>query len=175
MGYAQSDEQVREAILAQFPDLVLGAQGSSDNAKVINGGPDISVGLPVFDRNQGGIALAQATRGQLNAAYSARLASATGQVQATLAEMAQLSAQLATVERDLPAARQATDRAAQAFADSNLDERAYVDLVTIRFAKERELMTLQLALLDRQIALQTLIGAGLPAVGTAADGGAGRS
>ena len=176
MGYAQSDEQVREAILSQFPDLVLGAQSSSDNAKVINGGPIISVGLPVFDRNQGGVALAQATRGLLHAAYSARLVSATGQVQATLAEMEQLSAQLAAVERDLPTARQAADRAAQAFAGSNLDERAYVDLVTIRFAKERELMTLQLALLDRQIALQTLIGAGLPAVGSATDsGGAGRS
>ena len=55
-----------------------------------------------------------------------------------------------------------------AFGASNLDERSYVDLVTNRFAKEQEVMTLELALLDRQVALQTLIGAGLPAVHTLA-------
>jgi hypothetical protein len=33
-----------------------------------------------------------------------------------------------------------------------------------RFAKEQEVLTLQLALLDRQIAIQTLTGAALPSV-----------
>jgi outer membrane protein TolC len=169
MGYAQTDEQVRAAILSQFPDLVLGASGSSDNMSVINGGPSLSVGLPVFDRNQGAIAVAKATRAQLHADYAARLASATGQVEATLAEMGQLSAQLATARRDLPAARLAADNAVEAFGAANLDERGYVDLVVNRFTREQDIMTLELALLDRQIALQTLIGAGLPTVDTLSD------
>ncbi|WP_204272317.1 hypothetical protein, partial [Escherichia coli] len=35
-----------------------------------------------------------------------------------------------------------------------------------RFSKEQEAMTLETALIDRQVAIQTLIGAGLPAVDT---------
>ena len=47
-----------------------------------------------------------------------------------------------------------------------LDERAYVDLITNRFTKEQELATLRLALLDRQVAVSTLLGLGLPGVET---------
>jgi outer membrane protein TolC len=122
--------------------------------------------LPIFDRNQGNIAIARATRAQLNAAYSARLAAVTGEVGALLREMKQLSDQLAVVRADLPAARLAATRAAAAFGASNLDERSYVDLLTNSFTKEQEVMTLELALLDRQVALQTLVGADLPSIDT---------
>jgi outer membrane protein TolC len=167
MGYAQADEQLRQAILSQFPDLVLGGGVASDNSKVINAGPNIAVPLPIFDRGQGSIALARATRAQLHADYTARLKAATGQVEAMLAEMDQLAQQLAVVRRDLPAARAAADRAAQAFGTSTLDERSYIDLLSNRYTKEQDVMTLELALLDRQIALQTLLGIGLPAVDVA--------
>jgi outer membrane protein TolC len=164
MGYAAADENVRQAIQSQFPDLILGGVVASDNSRVINGGPNINIGLPIFDRNQGNVAIANATRAQLHDDYSARLATTIGQVGAMLAEMEQLSAQLAAARRDLPAARLAAERAQRAFGASNLDERAYVELVTNRFAKEEEIMTLELALLDRRIAVQTLVGSGLPIV-----------
>jgi len=174
LGYDAQDANVRVAILSQFPDLVLGASGSSDNGsagsvgsgRIVNGGPQATIGLPIFDRNQGNIAIANATRAQLHADYSARLAATVGQVGATLAEMDLLSQQLAIVRRDLPAARLAAQRAANAFGASNLDERSYVDLVTNRYIKEQEVATLEIALLDRQVALQTLLGIGLPAVNT---------
>lgn len=164
LGYAAADAQLRQAILSQFPDLVLGAAAASDNSKVINAGPTATLGLPIFDRNQGNVAIASATRAQLHADYAARLASAVGTVGALLAEIGQLEAQLAIARRDLPAARSAAERAQAAFGASNLDERGFVDLVTNRFAKEQDIMTLELALRDRQIALQTLVGDGLPAV-----------
>jgi outer membrane protein TolC len=164
MGYAAADEQVRQAILSQFPDLILGGSVSSDNSKVINGGPNATLGLPIFDRNQGNVAITTATRAQLHADYEARLAAAIGTVGAMLSEMEQLSAQLVVARRDLPAARLAAERAQAAFGASNLDERGYVDLVSNRFTKEQEIMTLELALLDRQIAIQTLVGDGLPTV-----------
>jgi outer membrane protein TolC len=164
MAYGQADEQVRQAVLSQFPDLVLGGAASSDNSKVINAGPNATLGLPIFDRKQGTIGIASATRTQLQADYTARLKAATGQVGAMLSEMEQLSGQLAVVRRDLPAARLAADRAVRAFGASNLDERGYIDLLSNRFSMEQDVMTLELALLDRQIALQTLVGAGLPAV-----------
>ncbi|WP_347400360.1 TolC family protein [Sphingomonas paeninsulae] len=162
LGYDAQDANVRVAILSQFPDLILGATASSDNSSVINGGPQATIGLPIFDRNQGNVAIANATRAQLHGDYSARLAAAAGQVGALLSEMDLLSEQLAIVRRDLPAARLAAERAANAFGASNLDERSYVDLVVNRYTKEQEVVTLELGLLDRQVALQTLVGAGLP-------------
>ena len=153
-------------MLSQFPDLILGATGSSDSSKVINVGPNAQVGLPLFDHNQGNIAIARATRAQLRAEYAARLTNATGEIGALLDEMAQLQRQLDLVERDLPAARLAASRAAAAFGAAALDERAYVDLITNRFTKEQELATLRLALLDRQVAVSTLLGLGLPGVET---------
>jgi outer membrane protein TolC len=166
LGYAAQDANVRVAILSQFPDLILGGSASSDNSRVINGGPQATIGLPIFDRNQGNVAIANATRAQLYEDYSARLAAATGQVGALLSEMEQLSQQLAIVRRDLPAAQLAAERAANAFGASNLDERSYVDLVVNRYTKEQEIVTLELGLLDRQVALETFVGAGLPAVDT---------
>lgn len=169
MGYAAADEQLRQAIVAQFPDVVLGGSVSSDSSKVINSGPNVAIGLPIFDHNQGNVAITRATRAQLHADYAARLATAVGTVGALLREMEQLSAQLAVARRDLPAARSAADRAQAAFGASNIDERGYVDLVYNRFAKEQEIMTLELGLLDRQVAIQTLVGDGLPTVDLRAD------
>jgi outer membrane protein TolC len=165
-GYAAQDETFRAAILAQFPDFVLGGQVASDNSKVINGGPTVSLGLPIFDRNQGNVAIAKATRAQLGAEYAARLAATIGEVGGLINELEQMRAQLAIVQRDLPAARVAAERAGNAFGASALDERAYVDLVTNRFTKEQEVQTLTLGLLDRQVAIEALLGIGLPGVDT---------
>ncbi|MGR6327486.1 TolC family protein [Sphingomonas sp. XXL09] len=165
-GYLAQDETLRAAILAQFPDLILGGGASSDSSRVVNAGPNAQLGLPLFDRNQGNVAIARATRAQLQAEYAARLAATTGEVGALLGEMAQLQRQLMIVERDLPAARAAATRAAAAFGAAALDERAYVDLITNRFAKEQEVATLRLGLLDRQVAVSTLLGLGLPGVTT---------
>lgn len=172
LGYASADEGVRTAILSQFPDLVLGPAATSDSSRVLNGGVQVTIGLPLFNRNQGGVAIARATRAELHDQYAARLATTTGEVGAMLAEIGQLAEQLAIVRRDLPAARLAADRAAAAFGASALDERSFVDLVVNRFTKEQEIMVLEQALLTRQVAVQTLVGDGLPAVTTLAASGA---
>lgn len=177
-GYASQDQNLRAAILAQFPDFFLGGSVTSDSSRVINAGPTASLGVPVFDRNQGNVAAARATRAQLGAEYAARLAATNGEVGALLSEIEQLRAQLAVVERDLPAARLAARRVGAAFGNSLLDERAYVELITNRFAKEQEVLNLRLGLLDRQVAVEALIGAGLPSVDTLAladPGAAGRA
>lgn len=166
LGYAAQDQNVRAQILSQFPDLVLGAGAASDNSRVINGGPQATIGLPIFNRNQGRIALSQATRIQLNVEYAARLTTVVSEVGALISEYDQLTRQLEVVRRDLPAARLAADRASRAFGSSNLDERSFVELVTNRFAKEQEITQLELALGDRRAALETLLGIGLPSFDT---------
>ena len=101
LGYRAQDAKLRAAILAQFPNLTFGITGGSDNSNVRNIGPQIGLELPIFDRNQGNVAIEQATRQQLHDEYAARLAAADGQVRAMLTEIALLRQQLAMSRRDL--------------------------------------------------------------------------
>ncbi|MDB5447058.1 MAG: TolC family protein [Phenylobacterium sp.] len=164
LGYAAQDAKLRTALLMQFPAPTLGGQGSSDNANVRNGGPNASFGLPIFDRNQGGLAIEKATRVQLHEEYAARLAAAVGEVGARLSEIAATQRQLDRARADLPIAEQRAARAEAALRTSDIDQRTYVDLVNARFTRELQIAMLEQTLLDQQVAIDTLVGAGLPSI-----------
>ncbi|MDP9097147.1 MAG: TolC family protein [Pseudomonadota bacterium] len=164
LGYRAQDNKVRAAILAQFPNLTFGVTGGSDNSGVRNIGPQITLELPIFDHNQGNIAIERATREQLHAEYAARLAAADGQIRATLSEIGLLQRQLVGVKAELPALQRAASSAESAFNAGEIDDRSYVDLVFARYAKEQELVVIEQTLLDQQVALATLSGAGMPVV-----------
>jgi outer membrane protein TolC len=161
LGYRAEDAKVRAAILGQFPNLTFGVTGGSDNANVRNVGPQIGVELPIFDHGQGNIAIERATRRQLHDEYAARLAAADGQVRAMLSEIALLTRQLTAVRAELPGLQRAATRAQSAFVAGSIDDRSYVDLVSARYAKEQDLVTIEQSLLDQQVALATLTGAGM--------------
>ncbi len=164
LGYRAQDEKVRAAILAQFPNLTVGVTGGSDNSGVRNIGPQITLELPIFDHNQGNIAIERATRQQLHDEYAARLTAADGQVRAMLSEMDLLTGQIAAARRDLAPLRRAGDAAVAAFTAGNLDERGYVDLITARLSKEQEVLGMEQSLLDQRIAVDTLTGVGMPTI-----------
>jgi outer membrane protein TolC len=164
LGYRAQNAKLRTAILSRFPNLAFGVTGGSDNNNVRNVGPQITMELPIFSRNQGNIAIETATRQQLHDEYAARLTAAVGQVRAMMAEIDLLSHQLTAVRRDLGGALNVASRAEAAFNAGDLDEHSYVDLVAARLTKEQEIVTIEQALLDQQVAIATLIGAGMPAI-----------
>jgi outer membrane protein TolC len=164
LGYAAQDAKLRTALLMQFPSPTLGVSFNQDNAKVRNGGPTASLGVPIFDRNQGGVAIEQATRVQLHEEYAARLTAAVGEVRARLSEIATTQRQLEAARADLPVAEQRAARAEAALRAGNIDQRTYVDLVNASFTRAAQIITLEQALLDQQVAIATVVGAGLPSV-----------
>jgi outer membrane protein TolC len=164
LGYRAQDAKLRTAILSQFPGLTFGVTGGSDNSNIRNVGPQLTLELPIFNHNQGNIAIEKATRQQLHDEFAARLTAAAGQARAMAAEIGLLSHQLETVQRDLALTRRAAAQADAAFKQRNLDERSYVDLVSARLTKEQEIVTIEQSLLEQQVAIATLIGAGMPAV-----------
>jgi outer membrane protein TolC len=164
LGYGAQDARLRAAILAQFPNLAFGLTGGSDNSNVRNIGPQITLELPIFDRNQGNVAIERATRQQLHDEYAARLTAADGQVRAMLSEIKQLEEQLGRARRDLVGTSRIAAQAEAAFAAGNIDERGYVDLVTARFTKEQEIVNIEQSLLEQRVAIATLIGAGMPQI-----------
>lgn len=87
-----------------------------------------------------------------------------------LDELPLLETQLARLRRELTAATRTAERAEAAFQADNLDQRSYVDLVSTRLAKEQEIVTIEQSLLERQVAMATLTGAGMPPVALTPDG-----
>jgi outer membrane protein TolC len=164
LGYEAQDAKLRGAILSQFPNLSIGLTGGSDNSNIRNLGPQVSLELPVFNQNQGAIAVESATRQQLHDEYVARLTTAVGQVRAMASEITLLSRQLEDVRRELGETRKIAGQAEAAFGAGNIDERSYVDLVGARLSKEQEIVTIEQSLLDQRIAIATLLGAEMPPI-----------
>jgi outer membrane protein TolC len=164
LGYAAQDAKLRTALLSQFPGLTLGVSGGSDNANVRNGGPTASIGLPIFDRNQGGVAIEQATRAQLHEEYAARLTASVGDVRARLSEIAVLESQLQQARADLPIAEQRAAHAEAAMRTGDIDQRTYVDFVGARLTRAAQIIALEQTLEEQQVAIATVVGAGLPSI-----------
>ena len=163
-GYASEDAKLRSAILSQFPTLNIGLTGGSDTSNVHTIGPQITLELPIFDRNQGNIAIEHATRRQLQAEYTSRLAAAEGEAGALVGDIGLTRRQLPPLRARVREARQVGNRAEAAFTAGNLTERAYVEFISARLARQQELLGLEQSLREQQVALDTLIGTGMPAV-----------
>jgi outer membrane protein TolC len=162
LGYRAQEAQVRAAILAQFPPLSFGYSASQDNSRVRNGGPAITFDLPIFDRNQGNIAIERATRQQLHDEYAVRLQTSRDEVLALLAEHAQLGAQrTALTPLDVDAEHRMT-QADSAWHAGLIDIRSYVDVATTASTRQAAMITLEKNQYEGQVALTTLLGAGMP-------------
>jgi outer membrane protein TolC len=162
LGYRSQDEKFRGAIVGQFPALTFGpsyARGTSDDRTF---GPSLTMDLPIFDRNQGNVAIEKATREQLRAEFNARLEAAHGEVLASLATQRLIGRQLAEERAELPVLQGFANQAENAMNAGNIDERAYVDLISANYAKKRTVLQLEQLLLEQQVAIATLIGAGMP-------------
>jgi len=162
LGYRAQEATLRAAVLAQFPPLAIGYDASQDNSRVRNGGPAVNFTLPVFDHNQHNVAIARATREQLHQEYTVRLATAHDDVDALLAQYAQLDAQrqaLAPAADDAVRAASQADHAAQA---GLIDVRNATDLRVAAINRQLAQLAIEQAMLEQQAALELLVGRGMP-------------
>jgi outer membrane protein TolC len=150
-GYGAAEAELHKAVLEQFPNLSLTLAGASDTANNKTIGPAIGFSLPLWNRNRGNIAIANATRAQLKAEYEARLFqtradldAAVNAVAALRIQRAQLAAQMPALRRYADATRRAAQRGDLAMATAETAQQAY---------RDRELSLLQL---DQQIGEQTI-------------------
>ncbi|MDR3425128.1 MAG: TolC family protein [Alphaproteobacteria bacterium] len=162
LGYQSSDEDVRAAILGQFPAFALGGQWGSDTSAVRSAGPTVTFELPIFNRNQGQIAKARATRAMLHEQYQARLDSAAGDVRGLMAQMERLSADLAHARKAADAAKAEAATAKAAYAQGNIDQRALTDYETTALQRETEVISLEKSLGEDRIMFTIELGLGLP-------------
>lgn len=162
LGYRAQEATLRAAVLAQFPPLSIGYDASQDNSRVRNGGPAVSFALPIFDRNQGNVAIAKATREQLHQEYTVRMATSRDEVDALLDQYAQLQQQRQALVPAKDDALRASGQARRAWQDGLVDMRTYVDLEVAALNRQAALVATEQAMLEQQAAAELLVGRGMP-------------
>ncbi|HEX4266942.1 MAG TPA: TolC family protein [Steroidobacteraceae bacterium] len=164
LGYHSADEDVRTAIIGQFPALVLGGQWGQDTTNVRSAGPTATFDLPIFDRNQGQVALGRATRLLLHQQYQARLDDAFGSVKALDAQARHLTEDVRRAESAAAMAGKMAQSAQQAYAQGNMDQRSLTDFETTALDRRIEALALERSLGETEITLTVELGLGLPQI-----------
>jgi outer membrane protein TolC len=161
-GYKSQEERLRKAVLAQFPALTIGVTRARDTSGIYTSGIGITLSLPIFDRNQGPIAIEKATRKRLYDEYQARLNTAYAQVKNLFAQSNQVNRQYKEVINALPDMERTAARAKAALDAGDLAITTYTDLQAAFLKKRLEAITLERTVLEQRTALRTLLGADLP-------------
>jgi outer membrane protein, heavy metal efflux system len=159
MGYQSQEEKLRGAVLAQVPKINIGFSHASDTTHVITSGFSVAIDLPIFDRNQGKIAIEHATRQQLFDEYTSRLFGARADVAKLLANMAAIRQQVSSMEQSIPTLRNLVQTYHRALLEGNADVLTYYNAEDNLIARELDLMTLKLNLVDQKVALEIVAGA----------------
>jgi outer membrane protein TolC len=158
LGYKSEEATLRAAVIAQFPKIGLSIAKGNDTSNVHTISYGVTVDIPVFDRNQGQIAIGRATRQQLFDEYIARVAEARAEVIQILADLDVARAQLQTVNESLPQTEQLVDSLTKEFTARNADVLAYRDARGTLATRRMEQIQLQQSLLELGVALEIATG-----------------
>jgi outer membrane protein TolC len=161
-GYEAQEQKYRAAILSQFPTLSVGFVRARDTSNIYTSGFQINLSLPIFNRNQGNVAIEKATRQRLRDEYQTRLNEAYADVARLREDSAILARQLQQTEAALPEVERGAREAAAAYAEHNLVLGAYTDAQSAALAKRIEVATQREALDEQRVGLQALLGSAIP-------------
>lgn len=157
-GYEAQQASLRAAVLDQFPDISIGLEHQHDEGSLDFVGAFVSVGLPVFDRNQGEVAIAQATRRRLQHEYDARVA-------AIRADLDKLARYLELTRKELPRAREAITslekietQERSAVASGDMDRLSYEAVRAALLEQRLKQAALSQALAESNVGLETICG-----------------
>jgi outer membrane protein TolC len=167
-GYEAQEQKYRAAILSQFPSLSVGFVRARDTSNIYTSGFQINLSLPIFNRNQGNVAIERATRQRLRDEYQTRLNQAYADVAHLRADDTFLTRQLQQTQAALPDVDRAAQHAAAAFAEHNLTLGAYTDAQSASLTKRVDVATLRESIAEQRVGLQALLGSAIPDAFTSA-------
>ncbi len=158
LGYQSQEQTLRGSVLAQFPSLALGISRADDTTNVHTISLGATLSLPIFDRNQGDIAIQTATRAQLLSEYQARLDQTTGDAWKLWSEMQELAAAVREIEDRVPELQTASENAERAYMAGDLPALTYVTLQSAVLNRQSEISDLRQSLWNDAIALSSVLG-----------------
>ncbi|MCA9520406.1 MAG: TolC family protein [Myxococcales bacterium] len=157
-GYKSQEARVRAAILGQFPTIGIGLSHSRDNANFSTIGFGITIELPIFDRNQGTIALERATRKQLFDEYVGRLRQARAEIARLASAVGWLNRQIRQTQETLPHLEQLLTTYKNALKLGQADILSYYQTWNKLTQKRIQLVELQLSLVEASLAISLAAG-----------------
>lgn len=157
-GYQSQEQALRKAILSQFPAFHVGLTQTVDTDGVHTIGIDVSLSLPVFNRNRGAIAVQRATRAALYHAYQARLDEAVNNAHRVWSAIQIMTKELKALYARLADLRQMTSAAERSFQRGSLAVDTYIRLRSSLLAKRADAIRLHASLAKARAALMTLLG-----------------
>ena len=157
-GYQSQEARLRAAILAQFPSLALGLLHARDTTNVITTGYNIAVQVPVFNRNQGQIAIEKANRQQLFDEYLARFFDARATIASALADMRAVEEQIDEQEAALPTVRKLVSTYRIALLEGHADVVTYYNALNDLYSRQIDLLGLRRNLCTLIVAVEIASG-----------------
>jgi cobalt-zinc-cadmium efflux system outer membrane protein len=162
LGYESQEETLRATVLAQFPKITFGIHQARDNTNVQSTGFGVTVDLPVFDQNQGNIAIQGVTREQLFNEYTGRIIDSRAAAAQALADIRSGVEQIAATERAVPALEQLVKTYELAMGERNLDVLSFYTAQNDLAQKRIDLLKLKQQLADNKVVLEIATGRYLP-------------
>ena len=157
-GYHSEEEQLREAILTQFPLISAGVEKARDPVEDIQSiGFNVTLTLPLFNRNRGPIAVGRASRAYLYQAYQASLDETTNQADQVWKAVMIMQHQLETLDQRLAGLEQAAATARESLRRGTLSLADYASVDSNALTTEAEEIQLRSSLEQAQAALAVLL------------------
>ena len=147
-GYRSQDAVLREAIAAEFPAITVGVNRARDTSDINTMGGGVSITLPIFNRNQGAIAEARATRRALFQAYAAQLFAARAGIHQLVVRMRYVRRELLRTESSVHALNHLETVYHMALAKHSIAALTYYQLLE-QLVKERLVLLQDRAQLDQ--------------------------
>ena len=157
-GYLSREARLRAAVRAQFPDISIGFSHARDTTNVITTGFSVSISLPFFDRNQGRIEIARASRKQLYDEYLARVFGARADAAAILANIQAANARVRAARRAVQSQEKLVRVSYDGFLEGNIDALSYYSEVNRLTLARLDVLKLKQDLAGLYVALEITAG-----------------
>lgn len=153
-GYASQESTVRAAILSQFSNIAVGLYDVRDLGNFYRPGPQIAWDLPIFNRNQGNIAIERATRQKLFDEYTNRVFQTRNDIAKLLVTIQWLNDQVATTQAGKPILQKLVVTLREALRQGQATVVLYYNALINLTANQIQNLTYQQQLIDALITLE---------------------
>jgi outer membrane protein TolC len=161
-GYESQEAAVRAEVLSSFPKIGIGINKARDTSNIKSIGPNITIDIPIFDRNQGPIAVEEATRQKLFDEYINRIFEARADIAGILADIDVLTKQIYSADTSLPSLNRLAEAYKTAYESGSADVLSYYAAKNDAAKKTIEVLKLKQELMEMHIGLELAAGQYIP-------------
>ena len=156
-GYESADVRYRRAIWRQFPSISVGFARARDTDAISSRSFQVSLTLPIFNRNRGNVAIAKATRQALHDEYALRLVEARSDIVRLLQDRAILQRQRSELTRSAAIQAAISARLEKSAAPGDLSEAQRLELRLRQDDRRLDLLAIEQAMAGQRVARDALL------------------